>query len=85
MVMAALKHEKIEKFSDVGELEDYLLVAHCGYLGVLPKIFSTEWTLRPRVLFHIPSSDLFFSRDSSIPCSLKTMYHVLINSLKHRF
>ncbi len=50
MGMAALKHERIEKFPDVEDPENYLLVAHCGYLGVVPKSFSTEWTLRPKVL-----------------------------------
>jgi len=50
MGMAALKHERIEKFPDVKDPENYLLVAHCGYLGVVPKSFSTEWTLRPKVL-----------------------------------
>ena len=47
---AALKHERIEKFPDVDEPENYILTAHCGYLGVLPQSFSTEWTFRPKVL-----------------------------------
>jgi hypothetical protein len=50
MGMAALKHEKIDRFPGVEEPENHLLVAHCGYLGVLPEPFSTEWTLRPKVL-----------------------------------
>jgi hypothetical protein len=32
------------------ERDPNLLVAHCGYLGVVPPSFSTEWTLRPKVL-----------------------------------
>jgi len=47
---AALKHERIEAFPDVDEPENHILVAHCGYLGVLPQSFSTEWTLRRKVL-----------------------------------
>jgi hypothetical protein len=48
---AALKHERIEKFPEVADdPANYMLVAHCGYLGVLPKPFSTEWTLRKKVL-----------------------------------
>jgi hypothetical protein len=48
---AALKHERIERFPDVpAEPENHLLVAHCGYLGLLPRSFSTEWTLRRKVL-----------------------------------
>jgi hypothetical protein len=50
MGMAALRHERIEKFPDVPEPENHLLAAHCGYLGVLPKSFSSKWQLRPKVL-----------------------------------
>jgi hypothetical protein len=48
---AALKHERIEKFPEVADdPANYFLVAHCGYMGVIPKPFSTEWTLRKKVL-----------------------------------
>ena len=47
---AALKHEKIPYFPAVSHPENHILVAHCGFLGVVPQSFSTEWTLRPRVL-----------------------------------
>ena len=47
---AALKHEKIESFPDVPDPENHLLIVHCGYLGVLPKCWSIEWKLRPKVL-----------------------------------
>ena len=47
---AALKHERIPDFPDVDAPENYILSAHCGYLGVLPVSFSTQWTLRPKVL-----------------------------------
>jgi hypothetical protein len=51
MGMAAIKHERIPYFPEVSEEpENYILVAHCGYLGVLPQSFSTEWTLRKKVL-----------------------------------
>ncbi len=50
MGLSALKHEKIDKFPDVDEPENHLLVVHCGYFGVVPRPFCTEWTLRPRVL-----------------------------------
>ena len=50
MGMAALKHEKIDKFPDVEEPENHMLVAHCGYLGIVPVSFSSSWVLRPRVL-----------------------------------
>jgi hypothetical protein len=48
---AALKHEHIPNFPAVeGRPEDYILAAHCGYLGVVPQSFSTEWRLKPKVL-----------------------------------
>jgi len=48
---AALKHERIECFPDVdSKPENHVLVAHCGYMGVIPQSFATEWTLRQKVL-----------------------------------
>jgi len=48
---AALKHERIERFPDVPDRpEDHVLVAHCGYMGLIPTAYAAEWTLRPRVL-----------------------------------
>ena len=50
MGMAALKHEKIMKFPDITEPENCILVAHCGYFGLMPQCFSCEWILLPRAL-----------------------------------
>lgn len=50
MGMAALKHEKIDKFPDVDNFANYALIVHCGYFGVVPKPFCTSWTIRPKVL-----------------------------------
>lgn len=50
MGKAALKHEKISSFPEVDRPENHLLVVHCGYLGVLPESFSSDWKLKPRVL-----------------------------------
>jgi hypothetical protein len=47
---AALKHEKIDRFPDVAEPENHLLMVHCGYFGVVPRAFAASWTLRPKVL-----------------------------------
>ena len=48
---AALKHEKIDGYPEIlAAPENHVLVAHCGYMGVIPKAFSSQWTLRPRVL-----------------------------------
>jgi hypothetical protein len=47
---AALKHEKIDRFPDVPEPENHLLMVHCGYFGEVPREFCASWTLRPRAL-----------------------------------
>jgi len=48
---AALKHEHIPNFPEVeGAPENYILAAHCGYFGVVPQSFSTEWKLKEKVL-----------------------------------
>ncbi len=49
---AALKHERIPEFPTriKGDPRDYVLVAHCGYLGVVPQPFATEWKLKKKVL-----------------------------------
>jgi len=54
---AALRHERIAKFPDVAsEPENHVLVAHCGYMGVIPRAFATEWTLRKKVLAIVDTS-----------------------------
>src|SRR5260370_25388303 len=50
MGQAALKHERIPNFPDIAEPENHILMAHCGYLGVLPQSFSTNWKLNEKVL-----------------------------------
>lgn len=48
---AGLKHEGISHFPPVqGDPRNYLLIAHCGYMGVIPESFASEWQLRPKVL-----------------------------------
>jgi len=49
---AALKHERIPYFpKDIeGDPKNYILVAHCGYMGVIPQPFATEWKLKRKVL-----------------------------------
>jgi hypothetical protein len=48
---AALKHERIAKFPDVpAEPENHILVAHCGYMGVIPESAAAGWRLRKKVL-----------------------------------
>ena len=51
MGQAALKHERIPAFPPVAsEPENHVLAAHCGYLGVVPQAFASEWALRRKVL-----------------------------------
>jgi hypothetical protein len=50
MGQAALQHERITAFPQVDDPANYVLAAHCGYLGILPRQFAVEWKLRPRAL-----------------------------------
>ena len=50
MGKAALAHERIPYFPEVDEPANHILAAHCGYFGLLPEPFSTQWNLRKRVL-----------------------------------
>lgn len=51
MGQAAVKHERIPDFPAVAEEpHNHILVAHCGYLGVLPQSMAADWTLRKKVL-----------------------------------
>jgi hypothetical protein len=50
MGIAALAHERIPHFPPVDDPDDHILAAHCGYLGVVPKSFATQWSLSPKVL-----------------------------------
>ena len=48
---AALRHEHIERFPAVdSEPDNHILVAHCGYMGVIPRAFASKWALRGKVL-----------------------------------
>ena len=48
---AALRHERITSFPQVeGNPDNYILIGHCGYMGVIPQPFAREWSLRPKVL-----------------------------------
>ena len=47
MGQAALRHERIPAFPEVERPEDHVLAAHCGYFGLMPRSFASEWTLRP--------------------------------------
>lgn len=48
--MAALAHEKIDKFPDINDPDNHALAVHCGYFGLVARQFCTEWTLRPKAL-----------------------------------
>lgn len=48
--MAALAHEKIDKFPDIADPDNHALGVHCGYFGFVPRKFCTDWTLKPKVL-----------------------------------
>jgi hypothetical protein len=64
MGQAALKHERIQDFPAVADdPANYVLAAHCGYLGVLPQRWSTEWQMQPKVLAIVdPNSTVIDAR-----------------------
>lgn len=48
--MAALAHEKIDRFPDIDDSDNHALGVHCGYFGFIPRRFCSNWVLRPKVL-----------------------------------
>jgi L-fucose isomerase-like protein len=48
--MAALKHEKIDRFPEIQDPDNHALGIHCGYFGFIPQRFCSAWTMRPKVL-----------------------------------
>jgi hypothetical protein len=48
--MAALAHEKIDKFPDIEDAANHALGVHCGYCGFAPRQFCSRWVMRPKVL-----------------------------------
>jgi len=48
--MAALAHEKIDKFPDIEDPDNHALGVHCGYYGFAPQSFCSRWVMRPKVL-----------------------------------
>jgi hypothetical protein len=69
---AALKHERIAAFPEVdSEPENHVLVAHCGYMGVIPQPFASEWTLRKKVLAIV--NDGAVAIDARIPVGKITL------------
>ena len=47
---AAIFHERIDRFPDVDEPENYALGVHCGYAGFAPRCFCQRWKVMPKVL-----------------------------------
>ena len=48
--MAALEHEKIDKFPEIDDPDNHALGVHCGYFGLVASSFCSTWTLRPKAL-----------------------------------
>jgi hypothetical protein len=71
MGMAPLRHEHIDAFPDVADPDNCVLLAHCGYVGLIPASQATEWTLRPKVLAIV--DDNATAVDARIPLGPTTM------------
>lgn len=50
MGMAALAHEKIDRFPNIENPDNHALGVHCGYFGFVPRKFCSSWILKPKVL-----------------------------------
>jgi len=51
MGMAALKHEGIPSFPEIlDDPENHILLAHCGYFGLVPQSFSETWEATAPIL-----------------------------------
>ena len=48
--MAALAHERIDKFPDIEDPDNHALGVHCGYFGFAPRSFCSRWVMRPKAL-----------------------------------
>ena len=72
MGMAALKHEHIDAFPDVDDPDNHALLAHCGYLGVVPRSHATDWVVRPKVLDIV--DDKAIALDARLPLGPITLY-----------
>ena len=69
---AALKHEKIPYFPEVkGNPDNYILAAHCGYFGVVPQSFATNWSVESKVLAIVDENAI--ALDARMPEGLMTL------------
>ena len=71
MGMAALKHEKNDKFPQVEDSDNHLLLVHCGYVGLMPRSICTDWTMKPKVLAIV--NDNAIMMDSRMPLGNVTL------------
>lgn len=63
---AATKHEKIPGFpAFVDRPENHVLLAHCGYFGLVPRRFASEWLVREKALAIVPPEAHVF--DAKMP------------------
>jgi len=71
MGMAALKHEHIEAFPETDDPDNCILLAHCGYFGIVPNSQATQWVLKPKVLAIV--DDNATAIDARLPVGPATM------------
>jgi len=69
--MAALAHEKIDKFPDIDDPANHALGVHCGYFGLVPRQFCSSWVLRPKVLEIVNDDALMV--DAELPVGAVTL------------
>ena len=73
--MAALAHEKIDKFPDIEDPDNHALGVHCGYFGFIPRRFCTNWVLRPKVLEIVDDNAIVIDAELPIgPVTIAKIY-----------
>ncbi len=68
---AAIHHEKIDKFPEVPDPENYALGVHCGYAGFAPRSFCSRWQMVPKVLEIV--NDKAYMIDCELPLGDMTL------------
>jgi len=61
--MTALKHEKIDRFPDIENPDDCMLLAHCGYAGFMPSCMSSRWQAVKPVLAIVDKNSVAVDAD----------------------
>ena len=73
--MAALAHERIDKFPDIDDPDNHALGVHCGYFGLAARPFCSKWVMRPKVLAIVNDNAVMIDCEMPVgPVTLAKIY-----------